>query len=203
MSSESAASEPNGPFHQPVAAGQAAPDDEHAQPSGTSRASFSSHDPSLALLLAELREIGSIDLESVAVDAVFRVRRPVLDAVETVERERDTVVVVTLSHGGQHVVGRARTGHASGQVDRASAEATLLALDLLVPPGRVEWYVDRAELLGPPTPNRPAIVNVTVEVRTGHGPELLAGSALVRTTSHEAAARATLDALNRRLDQLT
>lgn len=162
-----------------------------------------SDDPSRDRLLAELREIGSLDLESTPSDERSPVSRPALDDVDVVERERDTVVVVTLSDAGRRVVGTTGTGHASGQVDRAAAEATLLALDELAPPGRAEWYVDRVELLGPPSPHRPAVVHVTVATRTAHGHELLAGSALVRTTSHEAAARATLDALNRRLDHLT
>ncbi len=154
-------------------------------------------DPTPDELLAELRELASLDLESVTLQDPGHEHRPVLDDVDAVERQADTVVVVTLTHGDRRVVGSSRSGDTGGSVDRAAAEAVLAALDELVPAGRVEWHIDRAELLDPPTPQRPTVAHVAVAIRTAQGADVLVGSAIVRGATHEAAARAVLDAVNR------
>jgi hypothetical protein len=158
--------------------------------------------PRPAAAAATARARGAGALEGGHVRVVEAAERPVLDDVDAVERERDTVVVVTLSFRGRRVVGTRRSGHASTQVDRAASEATLEALAQVVPPRRVEWHVDRTEVLGPATAHRPAVVHGAIAVRTARGEEMLVGAALVRTSTYDAAARATLDAVNRRLDQL-
>jgi hypothetical protein len=110
----------------------------------------------------------------------------------------DVTASVTLSYGGRMATGESRgTASASG-THRAVATATLLAVEELVGPGvRVEL-----EHLEVASTGRERTVLVLLTMLTAQGSETLTGAAGVRDDVRQAVIRATLDALNRRLELL-
>jgi hypothetical protein len=98
---------------------------------------------------------------------------------------------------------RAVTGYASGVttgpgMQRAVAQATLKAIERLVGgSARLELdYVDVSQS------GQDRTVLVSLTFISEHGAERLSGSAVVREDENRAVVRATLDALNRRLEML-
>ncbi|MGH2735845.1 MAG: hypothetical protein ACRDKZ_09715, partial [Actinomycetota bacterium] len=119
-------------------------------------------------------------------------RRPRLSRVDLSSPD-EPVALVSLREGGNEVTGRARGELGSGQLGVIAA-ATLQAVGRLVTgPGFTPVEVGEVHLFG-----RDAVVALVVEEG---GPEML-GAVLVRHGSvSEAAVRATLDAVNRRLQR--
>ncbi|MBA2530441.1 MAG: hypothetical protein H0V19_10890 [Euzebyales bacterium] len=124
--------------------------------------------------------------------------RPVFNGLVEDRRELDSTVEVTLVHAGRRAVGRAE-GLATNQASiRSAATATLSALRSFLPEGiriQLDW-LEVAERAGP---DRPDVVLSAVTWLTRQGEETFVGSAIVGPDVREAAVRATLDALNRRL----
>jgi hypothetical protein len=160
-------------------------------------------DPADDAAWAALRDLSSLDLEAVAVRREPGGDRPALLAVDTREDLEPPRVSVVLRHRGQRVERLERLGAGPRAEARAAARATVGALRDLLPPGVAEVHLDWVELLAPPTPNRPSVLHATVALRTAAGEELLAGSAVLRDEEAVCAARAVLDAVNRRLAQMT
>jgi hypothetical protein len=150
---------------------------------------------------AALRELGSIDLDTVEVSG----RRTAGDrpALLEVDRSDEAQVTVVLRHRGQRVEGVQRAGPELRDVERAAARATIEAVLALLPPRVAELHLDWFDVLAPPTPSRDSVVHVAVAVRTATGEDVLVGSALVRDDAGWAAARAVLDAVNRRFTDLS
>ena len=149
---------------------------------------------------AALREVGSVDLDSVAAPRGRSGERPVLQAVDV---DPTNLVTVELRHRGRRAVATEEGGEQPRGVERAAARATVRALADLLPPGVAELHLDWIEILAPPTPQRPHAVHATVALRSGSGEVLLAGSALFTDDAVGAAARSVLDAVNRRFSELT
>ena len=105
-------------------------------------------------------------------------------------------VTATLSHGGRQ--GRAAVGALATRraTWRAVAEATLGALQDLTG-GRLRAQVERVTVNAT---EDPATVSVVLAVLGERGEEMLLGAALVRDDPERAVMRATLDAVNRRVE---
>jgi hypothetical protein len=166
------------------------------------------HDPQArAALLAALADIGSIDLDTVAVTSARASRpggadRPALIDVDTAASHVQTKVTVELRHRGHRARITATAGTEEHVVLLAVARATATAVTELLPPGTAELHVDWVHVIEPPTPHRPAVLHCSAVLRTAGGHEILAGSAVVRHTRYHSMARALLDAVNRRFAQL-
>lgn len=110
-------------------------------------------------------------------------------------------VSVTLRLGGTTYVGTVEAAATAPATARAVATATLRAVEqgLADVPGGVRADVDRVEVSGT-APDRVALV--VVSLLTTRGVERHAGAALVAEDSRQAVIRATLSAVNRRLEVL-
>lgn len=126
--------------------------------------------------------------------------RPVFSGMTVDRGELDIAVEVTLSVGDQTHVGRAEGLATSGSVPRAAADATLIALRPLLPAG-LRVQLDWLEVAAGTGPRRLDVVSSAVTCLSRRGEQVLIGSAIVHSDIREAAVRATLDALNRRLEQ--
>ncbi|MFU8841762.1 MAG: hypothetical protein ACNA8R_13745 [Nitriliruptoraceae bacterium] len=125
-------------------------------------------------------------------------RRASITHLNIVHAERDVRVTIGLAHDDQRVEGTARTVPDPDRVLRAVAEATAAALQrLTVQP------VDLEILEVVLTPDaEPARVLVAVRFRAGPGDEHLLGVSVIREDPERAVVRATLDAVNRRVEPL-
>lgn len=108
----------------------------------------------------------------------------------------DLDVTATLRLSGREVVGRARGVPTRRGRWRAISEATIDALSSLSA-DRVRGHVDHVTVL---TFADLAHVSVSVTLLTEHGEETFLGAALVRDDPDRAVMRATLDAVNRRVE---
>lgn len=108
----------------------------------------------------------------------------------------DVRVTATLAHGGRSVTGEASSVPTRKGILRAVAEATVSALRQLTG-DRLVVGVDSvvASVAG-----EPPMATVLVGIVTEAGEETLLGSSLVRQDPERAVMRATLDALNRRIE---
>ena len=108
----------------------------------------------------------------------------------------DVRVTATLAHAGRYVTGEASSVPTRKGILRAVAEATVSALRQLTG-DRLVVGVDSviASIAG-----EPPMATVLVGVVTEAGEETLLGSSLVRQDPERAVMRATLDALNRRVE---
>jgi hypothetical protein len=121
----------------------------------------------------------------------LRIDRVQLDTAGLTVRVR-----VTLAANGRPYVGEATGSTAATGVNRSVATATLAAA-AAVADGRVAFDLDQLEMvLRGGTRAVLAIVLMTTE----SGSESLAGAAIVREDAHQAVMRATLDAVNRRIE---
>jgi hypothetical protein len=165
-------------------------------------------------VLGVLRDVGGVDLDTLEVvnpapapeqparPATPRtIPRPVFSHITVDRRELDASVEVTLRSEGVTWTGRAE-GLATAQATlRSAALATLEALRAIVGQEArlsLEWL----EVLDAQGPGRPQIVQAAVGHLSRKGEEVFVGTALGRWNLQEAAVRAVLDALNRRLDQV-
>lgn len=111
-----------------------------------------------------------------------------------------TSVSVTLSYGGAVHVGTVEAAATAAAASRAVAQATMRAVELGLGSrqGQLRAEVDRVEMIGSGA-DRVAVV--VVSLLTVRGPERHAGAALVAGDSRQAVIRATLAAVNRRLER--
>jgi hypothetical protein len=171
-------------------------------------------------ILATVREVGDVDLESLQVgdgdaQAVLgpngslaekvhdpRGGRPVFAGITVERTDLDSHVTVTLGYRGRIARASAEGLATRRSSPRTAADAALLALREFLP-AEVRVQLEWIELVEPAGPNRPEIVHAAVTFLTSAGEETFIGTAIVRTDLREAAVRATLDALNRRFEQLS
>jgi hypothetical protein len=130
-----------------------------------------------------------------------RAARPVFSGLVVERTDLDSSVTVTLDQDGRTAQAQADGLATQRSTPRTAAAAALMALRELLPDGvrvQLEWL----EVVESPAPGRPDLVHAAVTCLTAAGEETHLGTALVRGDVREAAVRATLDALNRRLDRL-
>lgn len=159
--------------------------------------------------LPELREVFLSWLESTGVDlgaqpTPTRGRRLRLDGVRFVKRGFEAETAVTLSLNGNEAE-VSRTGRAQqGEILRLSAESTLDALHQLVP--NVGFGLDRAFTIEPtlsPMSSLDAVAIVVVHDTRSRPIQQFIGAAGLSVSEPEAAAKATLDAINRQVEKET
>ena len=124
--------------------------------------------------------------------------RPAIARMHLVSSGLDVTASVTLSSGEAQATGEARGAASQTGVHRAVATATLRAVEQLVE-GQVRFELDHLEVT-PMGTERTVVIALTL--LTGRGAERLTGAAAVREDVRQAVIRATLDALNRRLEML-
>jgi hypothetical protein len=124
--------------------------------------------------------------------------RPVIGRMQLVTSDLDVTAKVSLRFGGRTVVGESTGTATSTGVQRAVAGAALRALEELVE--RAARF-DLEEIEVNPT-GRQRTVLVVVTMLSERGSERLTGSASVREDLRQACIRATLNAVNRRLQLL-
>ena len=124
--------------------------------------------------------------------------RPAIARMHLVSSGLDVTASVTLSSGLAQATGEARGAASQTGVHRAVATATLRAVEQLAE-GQVRFELDHLEVT-PMGTERTVVVSLTL--LTGRGAERLTGAAGVREDVRQAVIRATLDALNRRLEML-
>ncbi|MCW2679322.1 MAG: hypothetical protein JWM62_723 [Frankiales bacterium] len=107
-------------------------------------------------------------------------------------------VGIALSCAGRSATASARSGTTGAGTRRAVADATLQAVTgLLAHPVHLEVdHVERSDAGAAP------VVLVQVSLVSGEGVQRLAGSAVVQDGEGDAVVRATLDAVNRRVEAL-
>jgi hypothetical protein len=127
-------------------------------------------------------------------------RRPVFSGLSVERTNLDNTVVVTLRLGERLLTGRADGLATRRATPRTAAAAALLALREVVPRD-TRLYLEWLEIVDAASPERPTVVQSAVTCLTASGEETYIGSAIVRDDVREAAVRATLDALNRRLER--
>jgi hypothetical protein len=124
--------------------------------------------------------------------------RPAISRMHLVSSGLDVTATVTLTSDGRTAAGESRNSASQSGVQRAVATATLRAVEELS--GDVARFeLDHLEVtqLGS---DRMVIVALTM--LSSRGTERLTGAAAVREDVRQAVIRATLDALNRRLETL-
>lgn len=125
-------------------------------------------------------------------------RRASITRVEIADMDDHVQVTIELSRDDQHVVGTARTRPGDEHVFDAVAEATAAALrQLTLRPVGLEILE-----VFPEPPKEPARMSVVVRLKAGRGDEDLLGASVVRGDPEDAVVRATLDAVNRRVEPL-
>ena len=125
-------------------------------------------------------------------------RRPVISRMQLVSSGLDVTATVQLSYRDQLVRGESTGTATQTGVHRAVATAALHAIEQLIG-NRARFEVDHVEVT--PT-GRDRTVLVSVTMVSGSGTDRLTGSAVVREDVRQAAIRAALDAVNRRLEPL-
>src|SRR4051794_25107856 len=124
--------------------------------------------------------------------------RPAISRMHLVSSGLDVTATVTLTSDGRTAAGESRNSASQSGVQRAVASATLRAVEELS--GDIARFeLDHLEVtqLGS---DRMVIVALTM--LSSRGTERLTGAAAVREDVRQAVIRATLDALNRRLETL-
>jgi hypothetical protein len=124
--------------------------------------------------------------------------RPAIAKMHLVSTGLDVTASVTLSSGARTAVGEARGMASQSGLHRAVAHATLRAVEQLAGEA-VRLDLDALELT-PLASERTVVVMLTM--LSSRGSERLTGAAVVRDDVRQAVIRATLDAVNRRLELL-
>ena len=124
--------------------------------------------------------------------------RPAIRRMHIISSGLQVAAEVTLSVGEKSAMGRAEGTATQTGVQRAVATATLRAVEELLG-GRARFELDLVELT--PT-GRDRAVLVALTMLSSAGSEKLTGAAGVREDVRQAAIRATLDALNRRVEHM-
>jgi hypothetical protein len=124
--------------------------------------------------------------------------RPAIRRMHIISSGLQVAAEVTLAVGERAALGRAEGTATQSGVQRAVATATLRAVEDLLG-GRARFELDLVEL----TPaGRERAVLVALTMLSSTGSEKLTGAANVREDVRQAAIRATLDALNRRVEHM-
>lgn len=124
--------------------------------------------------------------------------RPAIRRMHIISSGLQVAAEVTLSVGERTALGRAEGTATQSGVQRAVATATLRSVEELLD-GRARFELDLVELTAT---GRDRVVLVAVTMLHSGGSEKLTGAAGVREDVRQAAMRATLDALNRRLERM-
>jgi len=125
-------------------------------------------------------------------------RRASITRVEVVHTDGHVHITITLSRDAQHVAGTVRSTAGAERVLEAVAEATAAALrQLTLRPVGLEVL----QVLPEPLED-PKRMLVAVRLQAGRGDEELLGASSVRGDPEEAVVRATLNAVNRRVEPL-
>jgi hypothetical protein len=125
-------------------------------------------------------------------------KRPAIQRMHLISSGLDVTATVTLSYNGTVSQGEATGTATQSGVQRAVALATLRSVEqMLNSPARFE--LEHIEV-APTGRDRTVVVALTMLGRSGS--ERLTGAAAVREDVRQAVIRATLDALNRRLEPL-
>jgi hypothetical protein len=142
-------------------------------------------------------ELDDPDIEDDEDDDADRFR-PAIRRMHIISSGLQVAAEVTLSVGERHALGRAEGTATQSGVQRAVATATLRSVEELLG-GKARFELDLVELT--PTVRERAVL-VAVTMLSASGSERLTGAAAVREDVRQAAIRATLDALNRRVEHL-
>lgn len=137
--------------------------------------------------------------EQLHVDSVpARPPRVLIQKMQLVSAGLGVTTQVTLTYGGQLFPGESSAAATPSSVHRSVAQATLRAVEAVVGE-RARFELEQLELnqLGP---DRAVVVVVSMLTRVGS--ERLTGVSVVREDVRQAVIRATLDALNRRIESL-
>jgi hypothetical protein len=145
---------------------------------------------------SEVRGDATIPTVGPAPVAVAAPARAVIRDLASHKGEEGVVVTATLDVAGRVAIGRSTGVPTSRGLLRTIAQATVLALGELTGT-RLRAEVDRVSLGGAD----PTTVTVVVTLLSARGEELLLGASIVRDDIEHAVMRATLDALNRRVEQ--
>jgi hypothetical protein len=124
--------------------------------------------------------------------------RPAIRRMHIISSGLQVAAEVTLSVGEKTALGRAEGTATQTGVQRAVATATLRAVEELLS-GKARFELDLVELT---STARDRAVLVAVTMLSSGGSERLTGAAGVREDVRQAAIRATLDALNRRVEHM-
>ncbi|MFL6138608.1 MAG: hypothetical protein ACJ74O_12495 [Frankiaceae bacterium] len=124
--------------------------------------------------------------------------RPAIQRMHLVSSGLDITATVTLTHEGRSSGGECIGTATQSGVQRAVAAATLRAVEGLLG-HRVRFELEHVEV-APIGRDRTALVSITM--LTAAGGEKLTGAAAVREDARQAVIRATLDAVNRRVERL-
>ena len=124
--------------------------------------------------------------------------RPSIAKIHLLSEGLDVTASVTLSGAGRIAVGEARGVASQTGVHKAVATATLRAVEELVG-GAIRVELEHLEVT---TMGHEKTVVVLLTLLSAQGSEPLTGAAAVRDDVRQAVIRATLDALNRRLELL-
>lgn len=127
-----------------------------------------------------------------------RLPRPSIQRMHLVSAGLDVTATVTLGHGSMSASGESQGTATQTGVHRAVANATLRAVEGLLG-HTVRFELEHVEVV-PTGRERTAIVGVTM-LGNGGG-ERLTGAAAVREDPRQAVIRATLDAVNRRIERM-
>ncbi|MEX0834941.1 MAG: hypothetical protein WD010_02540 [Nitriliruptor sp.] len=151
---------------------------------------------SAELVAAALAALAESSPAAAPRNEVARVRVKIRDLVAVSDGE-DVIVTVTLALGTVEATTQARDAATRRGRWRATAEATLAALTELSA-GRIRGTIDFVNVMA----FADLAVNVAVTLITPNGEETFLGAALVRDDPDRAVLRATLDAVNRRIEVL-
>jgi hypothetical protein len=138
------------------------------------------------------------DAPTVEVPPQTNGRRPVISRMQLVSSGLEVTASVQLSYREHHVRGEATGTATQTGVHRAVATATLHAVEQLVGT-KARFEVDQVEVTGN---GKDRTVIVAVTMVSGTGTDRLTGAAVVREDVRQATIRASLDAINRRLEPL-
>jgi len=139
---------------------------------------------------------GAVDAPTVAVRVERDFHRASIGDVVTQQGGAALSVTATLEHNGRQARAAVDALATSRARWRAVAEATVAALQELTG-GRLRAEIDRVTVS---TAEQPATVSVVLTALFDRGEEVLLGAALLRDDPERAVMRATLDALNRRIE---
>jgi hypothetical protein len=142
-------------------------------------------------------EFDETDAEALDADDFDRFR-PAIRRMHIMSSGLQVAAEVTLAFGDRVALGQAEGTATQSGVQRAVASATLRAVEQLLD-GKARFELDLVELT--PT-GRERTVLVALTMLSSSGSEKLTGAAGVREDVRQAAIRATLDALNRRVEHM-
>jgi hypothetical protein len=142
-------------------------------------------------------DIEDADNDDIDNDDIDRFR-PAIRRMHIISSGLQVAAEVTLGVGDRSALGRAEGTATQSGVQRAVATATLRAVEELLS-GKARFELDLVELT--PTGRERAVLVAVTMLSTG-GSEKLTGAAGVREDVRQAAIRATLDALNRRVEHM-